>query len=44
MFHGISDDFVPIPPCRDFIARLKATDQDVVLKEYPDTWHASDGP
>jgi hypothetical protein len=38
MFHGISDAFVPIQPCHDFVAWFKATNQDVVLKEYLDTW------
>jgi hypothetical protein len=37
MFHGISDAFVPIQPCHDFVAWFKATNQDV-LKEYLNTW------
>jgi hypothetical protein len=26
MFHGISDAFVPIQPCHDFVTWFKATD------------------
>ena len=44
MFHGISDDYVEIAPCRAYFARLKQTAKDVQLTEYPDTWHAFDYP
>jgi dienelactone hydrolase len=44
MFHGISDDYVAIQPCRDYAARLKAAGADVVLTEYPDSQHAFDNP
>ncbi len=44
MFHGISDDYVEIGPCRDYLARLKAAGADVQMTEYPDTWHAYDSP
>ena len=44
IFHGISDDYVEIGPCRGYIARLKATARDVQMTEYPDTWHAYDSP
>jgi dienelactone hydrolase len=44
MFHGISDDYVEIGPCRDYFARLKQTAKDVQMTEYPDTWHAFDYP
>ncbi|HSV25554.1 MAG TPA: dienelactone hydrolase family protein [Xanthobacteraceae bacterium] len=44
MFHGTSDDYVEIGPCRGYFARLKATARDVQMTEYPDTWHAYDLP
>jgi dienelactone hydrolase len=44
IFHGISDDYVEISPCRGYFARLKATAKDVQMTEYPDTWHAYDAP
>jgi dienelactone hydrolase len=44
MFHGISDDYVEIEPCRGYFARLKAAAKDVQMTEYPDTWHAYDVP
>jgi dienelactone hydrolase len=42
MFHGISDDYVEIGPCRDYFARLQASGKDVRMTEFPDTWHAFD--
>ncbi len=44
MFHGISDDYVEIAPCRAYFERLKQTAKDVQMIEYPDTWHAFDYP
>jgi dienelactone hydrolase len=44
MFHGISDDYVEIGPCRDYFARLKGIAKDIQMAEYPDTWHAYDSP
>jgi dienelactone hydrolase len=44
MFHGISDDYVQIEPCREYFKRLKSTAKDVQMTEYPDTWHAYDFP
>jgi dienelactone hydrolase len=44
IFHGISDDYVEISPCRSYFARLKAAASDVQMTEYPDTWHAYDLP
>jgi dienelactone hydrolase len=44
IFHGISDDYVEIGPCRGYFARLKATANDIKMTEYPDTWHAYDLP
>ena len=44
LFHGISDDYVNIVPCRDYAARLKAAGADVALTEYPDSQHGFDSP
>ncbi len=33
MFHGVLDDFVPIHPRREFVDRLKAANQDVILSD-----------
>lgn len=44
LFHGITDDYVPIAPCRDFAARLKTACADVSLTEYPDSPHGFDSP
>jgi dienelactone hydrolase len=42
IFHGISDDWVEIAPCRVYFRRLKLTAKDVQMIEFPDTWHAFD--
>src|SRR6266849_7616715 len=42
--HGLADDFVPIAPCRLYVARLRAANKDVVLTEYPNAHHAFDNP
>ncbi len=42
LFHGISDDYVAIEPCRAYVARLRAAGADASLTEYPDTYHAYD--
>lgn len=44
IFHGISDDYVPIRPCRNYFERLRVSAKDVQMVEYPDTWHAYDSP
>jgi len=44
IFSGMSDDYVEIGPCRDYVDRLRGTAKDVKLVEYPDTWHAFDNP
>jgi dienelactone hydrolase len=42
LFHGSPDDWVPVAPCRDYVARLKRAGADVTLTEYPDAYHAYD--
>jgi len=44
IFHGISDDWVEIAPCRAYFKRLRVTSKDVQMTEYPHTWHAFDYP
>jgi dienelactone hydrolase len=44
MFHGLSDDWVPIGSCRAYFSRLQHTAKDVQMVEYPDTSHAFDYP
>ncbi|MCJ2053789.1 dienelactone hydrolase family protein [Methylobacterium sp. J-070] len=44
LFHGISDDYVSVVPCRDYVARLKAAGADIALTEYPDAQHSFDTP
>ncbi len=44
LFHGISDDYVNIVPCRAYVARLKQAGVDVTLTEYPDSQHGFDSP
>jgi dienelactone hydrolase len=42
LFHGISDDYVSIEPCRSYVTRLKEGGADVTLTEYSDAHHAYD--
>jgi dienelactone hydrolase len=44
LFHGVSDDYNPIEPCRSYVERLRQANKDVRLTEYPDTWHVFDSP
>jgi dienelactone hydrolase len=44
LFHGISDDYVSIAPCRDYVARLRQAGADATLTEYPDSQHSFDTP
>lgn len=44
IFHGRSDDWVEIAPCRAYFERLKRTAKDVQMTEFPNTWHAYDYP
>lgn len=43
IFHGAADNYVPVAPCRDFVARLKAKGADVILTEYEGAHHVFDG-
>jgi len=42
LFHGMADNYVPVAPCRGYVARLKAKGADVTLTEYPGAHHAFD--
>src|SRR6267142_7129900 len=42
LYHGIADDWVPIGPCRDYVARLKKAGANADLVEYPGAYHAFD--
>jgi len=42
LYHGADDDWVPVAPCRDYVARLKKAGADVTLVEYPGAYHAFD--
>jgi dienelactone hydrolase len=42
LFHGAADNYVPVAPCRDYVARLRAKGADVTLTEYPAAHHAFD--
>jgi dienelactone hydrolase len=44
MFHGISDDWVPMSPCAGYLERLQQSSKNVKLISFPDTWHAFDFP
>jgi dienelactone hydrolase len=42
LYHGIADDWVPVGPCRDYVARLKKAGANIDLVEYPGAYHAFD--
>ncbi len=42
--HGAADDYVPVAPCRPYVARLRAAGKDVELAEYPNAQHVFDNP
>jgi len=44
LYHGIADDYVPIGPCREYVARLREAGADAALTDYPDAHHGFDNP
>jgi dienelactone hydrolase len=44
LFHGSADDYVPVAPCRSYVARLRASGKNVQLTEYPGARHVFDNP
>jgi len=44
LFHGTADNYVPVSPCRSYVARLRAAGKDVQLTEYAGAHHAFDVP
>jgi dienelactone hydrolase len=44
IFHGKSDDWVEIAPCRAYFERLKRTAKDVQMTEFANAGHAYDYP
>ena len=42
LYHGVADDWVPVGPCRDYVARLKKAGADIDLVEYAGATHAFD--
>jgi dienelactone hydrolase len=42
--HGVADDYVPVAPCRPYVARLRAAGKNVTLTEYPNALHTFDSP
>ena len=44
LFHGTTDDYVSVVPCRAFVQALKEQGVDASLTEFPDTDHSYDSP
>jgi dienelactone hydrolase len=44
IFHGAADNYVPIEPCYEYVARLSRAGKDIQLTEYPGAHHAFDNP
>jgi dienelactone hydrolase len=44
VFHGTPDDYNPVAPCKDYMARLKAAGRDITLTEYANAPHSFDNP
>jgi dienelactone hydrolase len=43
-FHGTTDDYVNVVPCRAFVAELKSKGVDITLTEFANTQHGYDSP
>ena len=44
IFHGSEDDWTPVAPCRDYIARLAGAGHDAALTEFAGAHHGFDNP
>jgi dienelactone hydrolase len=44
IFHGTADDWTPIAPCREYVARLQSASVDARMIELPGAFHAFDVP
>ncbi len=44
IFHGRSDDWVEVTPCRTYFERLRRVAKDAQMTEFSNTWHAFDYP
>jgi dienelactone hydrolase len=44
LFHGAADDWVPVGPCREYVAALREKGADILLTEYEGAYHAFDNP
>jgi dienelactone hydrolase len=42
LYHGSADDWMPVGPCRDYVARLRKAGAIVNLVEYPGANHVFD--
>lgn len=43
-FHGTTDDYVSVKPCRSFVAELQSKGVDATLTEFENTQHGYDSP
>jgi dienelactone hydrolase len=44
IYHGSSDDYVPVKSCRAFVERQKAAGNDIEVTEYAGAYHVFDAP
>jgi dienelactone hydrolase len=44
IFHGAADNYVPVEPCRKYVASLRRAGADIQLTEYAEAHHAFDNP
>jgi dienelactone hydrolase len=42
LFHGTSDDWVPVEACRRYVERLGKAGKNITLTEYPNSYHRFD--